>query len=416
VFTLGLALATLPSAHAKTFECDAGNVDCLITAIETANANGQTNTIRLAAGTYALTESYGGTLYDDNGLPVITSTLTIRGAGAATTIIKRDAPFDFPFFFRLLQVAATGSLTLDRLTLREGIVTSAGGGIYNAGTLTLTDCALITNVAYHAHGGGIYNTGTVTLTDCFLTTNSSYGGSGIYNTGTATLINCSLTANLARSSGGGGIFNAGTLTLTNSTLADNTADENISDGGGIFNAGTLTLTNSTLADNTAYSGGGIANAGTLTLTNSTLADNTATVGGGLVNRGTMTLQNAILALNTSASTSSPSDDCFGVVTSRGNNLLGDTTGCSITLQSSDLTGNPGLDAFTDDGTPGNGHFPLLETSRAIDAGNDAACPRADQLGQPRVDIPQVGTSHCDIGAIEFPPQDNRPSIAAQATP
>src|SRR5262249_42946933 len=66
----------------------------------------------------------------------------------------------------------------------------------------------------------------------------------------------------------------------------------------------------------------------------------------------------------------------------------------ITLLSTDLTGDPDLDAFTDDGTPGNGHFPLLFSSRAIDAGNEATCPSTDQLGQPRVGI-------CDIGAIEF---------------
>jgi hypothetical protein len=92
---------------------------------------------------------------------------------------------------------------------------------------------------------------------------------------------------------------------------------------------------------------------------------------------------------------SRSTDCFGPGTSLGNNLLGDLTGCSMTLQSSDLTGHPGLGEFIDDGTPGHGHFPLLAASRAINAGNDAACPPADQLGQPRVD-------RCDIGAIEFP--------------
>ena len=82
--------------------------------------------------------------------------------------------------------------------------------------------------------------------------------------------------------------------------------------------------------------------------------------------------------------------------SLGTNLIGDPTGCTIVLQDSDLTGDPGLGEYTDDGTPGNGHVPLLPDSQAIDAGNDAACPPADQLGQPRV-------GRCDIGAIEFQP-------------
>ena len=162
-----------------------------------------------------------------------------------------------------------------------------------------------------------------------------------------------------------------------------------------------------MAYNTAgvSSGGGIFNyISMLTLTNSTVAYNTAGVlgnGGGIYDiNGSTTLQNTILALNTASNASLPSDDCFGVVTSLGTNLIGDSQGCTIMRPQggSDLTGDPGLDTFTDDGTPGNGHFPLLETSQAIDAGDDDICPDTDQLGQPRVG------QHCDIGAIEFPTQ------------
>jgi hypothetical protein len=87
-------------------------------------------------------------------------------------------------------------------------------------------------------------------------------------------------------------------------------------------------------------------------------------------------------------------DCDGPVTSLGNNLFGELGDCAITLQLGDLTGDSGLDVFTDDGTPGNGHFPLLGASPAIDAGNDAVCPRKDQIGQSR-------RGPCDIGSIAF---------------
>jgi hypothetical protein len=60
-----------------------------------------------------------------------------------------------------------------------------------------------------------------------------------------------------------------------------------------------------------------------------------------------------------------------------------------------------LDDFTDDGTPGNGHMPLLWGSQAIDEGDDDICPPTDQLGQPRV-------GQCDIRAIEFQPSDTTP--------
>ena len=129
-------------------------------------------------------------------------------------------------------------------------------------------------------------------------------------------------------------------------------------------------------------------------------------GGGLANfNGTVILLNTILALNTVDSGSTPGrglgPDCFGVVTSQGNNLIGDMTDCTITLRPSDLTGDPGLDTFMNNGRPGKRHFPLLPTSQAIDAGSDAVCPRRDQLGQRRI-------GSCDIGAIAFRDQDDRP--------
>jgi hypothetical protein len=93
-------------------------------------------------------------------------------------------------------------------------------------------------------------------------------------------------------------------------------------------------------------------------------------------------------------------DCAGSITSLGHNLIGDPTGCTITLQPSDLTGDPGFGPFTDNGQPGNGHFPLLPTSQAIDAGNDDLCPRTDQLGRRRI-------GPCDMGAITFRDRDDR---------
>src|SRR5262249_37019771 len=106
-------------------------------------------------------------------------------------------------------------------------------------------------------------------------------------------------------------------------------------------------------------------------------------------------------------------DCAATGLSLGTNLLGDPTGCLIPLQGSDLTGDPGLDTFTDDGTPGNGHFPLLPTSPAIDAGTTAACPLTDQLGQRRI-------GRCDIGAIRFLDgsdllQEDNPATTPQAS-
>ena len=247
-------------------------------------------------------------------------------------------------------------------------------------------------------------------------------GAGIVNAGTLTITKSTITGNEDGILGaGGGIANGGTLLINDSAITDNGAGGTAGgDGGGILNStgGTAIIANSTIAHNSAGgSGGGIANGGTLTLTNSTIAANHvfSGVGGGIVTGdGRVVLLNTILALNT-AEIPPPfrSPDCSGRLTSLDNNLIGDLTNCTITLQSSDLTGDPGLDAFTDDATPGNGHFPLLPTSQAIDAGNTAVCPSTDQLGQRRI-------GRCDIGAIRFLDnidlqQENDATAATQAT-
>jgi hypothetical protein len=202
----------------------------------------------------------------------------------------------------------------------------------------------------------------------------------------------------------------------NSSISDNTAGEFV--GGGIGNDDQLIMTNSTIANNqAAVQGGGLfigggANVGTAILTNTTIADNHAINGGGIF--GGAVVLNTILARNTDPA---GSPDCQGPVTSLGNNLIGDPTGCDITLLPTDLTGDPGLNAFIDDGIPGHGHIPLLAGSPAINAGDPEVCaedPRlaTDQLGQPRVGV-------CDIGAIEFQAlveDTTPPAITIAATP
>jgi hypothetical protein len=167
--------------------------------------------------------------------------------------------------------------------------------------------------------------------------------------------------------GAGGLFSAGTLTIRNSTVASNGASQ--SAVGGIGVSGQTHVINSTITENGA---GGMPGTGT----------------GGIA--GPVTLQNTILAGNTY---NFQPADCAGAV-SLGNNIIGDLAGCDIDLLPSDRVGNPGLGPYTDDGTPGHGHYPLLSTSQAINAGNPAVCPKTDQLGEKRLGI-------CDIGSIEF---------------
>jgi hypothetical protein len=398
--TFGFYTFAPVEANSSDFFCS--DVTCLIAAMNEANTIGGVNTINLDPGSYTLT-SVNNVQQGANGLPLVTNELTINGVDAATTIIERDSAAPQ---FRIFDVAANGSLTLNGLTVKGGsIVFGVGGGIQNSGTLNVSHSIIERNFALP--GGGIFNSGTLSLTHSILALNTAQGGGALLNVGTGTgvITHVTIFDNLA--TGGGGIENGGTMTIQNSTINSNSADG----AGGISNRGMMEIKNTTVADNFIrfFQGAGVENSGTLKITNSTIADNVAgfpgatavPTGGGIANSaGVLELQNTIVALNTVNSLNpNAAPDCSGTITSLGNNIIGDLKGCDITLAAGDLVTDPGLADFADDGTPGGGHFPLLENSPAIDKGNDEVCSAdpelsTDQLGQSRV-------GPCDIGAVEF---------------
>ncbi len=111
----------------------AGDVTGLIAAINAANAAPDPDIINLADGAYTLTAIDNAT-DGVNGLPVITSPITIHGGNCATITRDTSAPE-----FRLFRVAAGGSLTLSDVTLTNGNSGEgfSGGIVSNSGTLTL---------------------------------------------------------------------------------------------------------------------------------------------------------------------------------------------------------------------------------------------------------------------------------------
>src|SRR4030095_13444064 len=108
--------------HAAEFSC--GNVTCLIAKINEANTNADADTINLDPGTYTLT-SIDNSTNGPNGLPIITSDITINGEDAVTKIIERDPVATF--FFRIFAVAVSGKLTLN------GLAVVGGGGVFPGG-------------------------------------------------------------------------------------------------------------------------------------------------------------------------------------------------------------------------------------------------------------------------------------------
>jgi hypothetical protein len=373
--------------QAAEFMCSGGNVACLVAAIRSANGLAEPSIISLAEGTYTLTAVDNDT-DGPNGLPSVTQTLMIQGTDAQSTIIERmaNAPN-----FRLMHVAPTGALTLQRLTMRRGIapptatftVARGGGILNNGGTVIVHHSRLTGNGARGVRGGGMFNNGGVMI-----------------------LIGSTLAENIASGAdpfasayGAGLATNGGSVTISDSTIVDNQITH-IGAGavadvpGSLIDArpAFVQIVNSTIARNV---GGGVAAAlGQWTIVNSTIAGNDiplcfACGAAGISAGGAVSIQNTIIAENRSV-------DCSGPITSLDHNLIRDPTGCTIALQPHDLTGTPGLGIYTDDGTPGRGHRPLLATSPAIDAGDPAACPPTDQLDRSRRGV-------CDIGAVEFSP-------------
>lgn len=335
-------------------------VNSLREAIICANGTPGADTISVPAGTYTLSLAGANEDATATGDLDITDSLTLNGAGAATTIIDGGA------LDRVFQVGPPGGIVnFNGLTIRNGLTSSGGAGIAipfpSTATVTITNCAISGNTSTGANGGGISNDGTLRIAGSVISDNHAQHGGGLY-----------------------GLY--GTVTVTNSTISGNSATAtylNAPDGiaGGIYVYVPTTLIHVTVANNSANKGGGIYvdSAGSLTIKNTLLADNSAT---------------------------SQGPDCFrpsSTVNSLGYNLLEDAGNCPLTgVTAGNITGvDAVLGLLANNGGPTQTHA-LNNNSPAIDAVPTANCTDAqnqslttDQRGQPRPFGPA-----CDIGAYE----------------
>jgi hypothetical protein len=292
-----------------------------------------------------------------NGPVDITQNLTIEGPGPSALVVSgNNENRDF-------EITGDVTVAISGLTIEDGVAPPGGngGGIDNAGILTLTNDAVSgnitrpgvdgtdgqagTNAVGGGSGGGIENTGTLTLTDDTVSGNATggggNGGSDVKNGGNSG----DDGGDGANGGNGGGIDNSGTLTVTNDTVSDNTTGTggnggdndgksngnggNGGDGGGIYNSGTVSLTDDTVSGNVTGVGGaagfkGHKVSGTVgdggaggglslsqnsqgTVSDSTLAGNKATgtfsAGGGIVNSSEegLVVSNSTLAGNSASS-------------------------------------------------------------------------------------------------------------------
>jgi uncharacterized repeat protein (TIGR01451 family) len=410
-----------------------------------------------ASATYTL-NSVDNVTDGENGLPSVSSTITILGNGA--TVTRGGAAT-----FRIFHMAATGNLTLDNLTVSNGVADdlgtgARGGGIFNRGTLIIQNGSMISHNQATAWGGGFYNTsaGTVeVLSDSQITSNLADFGGGIMTDGDRVTIDASTVSNNTADYGGG-LFNRRTdVTITNSIIDSNIAtisaggiwndstllnvrnstfssNRAATDSGAIYsytNSGlisTVNVENSTFSGNTASNGAAIRNNGIngdvrVFLNNVTIFGNSATMwGGGLCNShdigstATIEYTNSIIAGNNAPT----GPDCYldaapfpGTATSNGNNLF--TTAGNFGGGGPNDCGAAGSDIvvptvpdlylapLANYGGPTETHA-LLFDSPAIDAGNNGTCVAGgDQRGEPRIDRDGSGVATCDIGAYEYAP-------------
>lgn len=163
--------------------------DGFISLREAVLAAGNTTGITLiefsVTGTITLTQAQGPLVLKNS-----TGAMTIQGPGASSLTISGNSAS------QVFTINTGVTALVSGLTISHGFSSSGnGGGISNAGTLTLTNCNFTSDSA--ANGGAIANTGTLTLMSCSLANNkaTAYAGA-VYNSSTLSIDNSTLSGNL----------------------------------------------------------------------------------------------------------------------------------------------------------------------------------------------------------------------------
>ncbi|MFL5327604.1 MAG: choice-of-anchor Q domain-containing protein [Gemmataceae bacterium] len=254
-------------------------------------------TITLAGTQMVLTDASGTTTITGPGMNLV----TINGNNLS----------------RVFQVNSGVTVAMTGMTISGGKNSGDGGGVYNVGTLTLSNSKVSGNTATNI-GGGIYSAGTLTLTGTTWDGNVAYLGAAVQSNGNLTVsgstfsnnkssflggalrlfgsasITSSTLSNNSATNAGGAIINHATTTLSNCTVANNSATDS---GGGIHNFGTLIIGDSTFSNNSSAAGGGICSPGTVTINNTQFTSNKADFGGAIKNDGTITISGSAFNQN-----------------------------------------------------------------------------------------------------------------------
>lgn len=247
----------------------------LQTALDTAAANGENDTIQAAAGTYALSATL-------NFYSTENRTITIAGAGPGFTLLDGGGSR------QILSMTTTESgalMVIEGITFQNGTTAGSGGGLQltsETGGMQFQNCVVsnCTATAGESIGGGaMLNSvsGTVSVRSCEFVLNVSSGNVGGMAIGTESgsvaVSECVFTGNLVNNSGGseyfgdgGGLmvfsYGASHAVISSNNFSGNTASGGSNpDGGGLMtyqsgSGSTLWLEANDFIENTAGLGGG----------------------------------------------------------------------------------------------------------------------------------------------------------------
>ena len=333
-------------------------------------------------------ESLGSSITLNGTQLTIDSDVTIEGAGL--TINANDQS-------RVFKINSGVTASISDMTITGGDVTGVdddGGGIYNAGTLTITDVTITDNDA-DGLGGGIYNHyGTITAQNSIISQNEASEGGGIYGfSGTVTLENgTDVSYNESTSFGGGIRMSSGTINVTDSSaVSNNTA---AGPGGGIVvsSNGIINVTNSEVSNNTATCGGGLYSynntysADRINVTNSVISGNTSSTiygGGGIYSHGSgVNVSGSIVSDNSTTSTGGGITGINAATISIGDSTISDNhstdhgggirlySGCSLTVEDGSIISGNESTSGSGGGIYGSTNSTITFTNSII-AGNTA---------------------------------------------
>ena len=323
-FTVNTTADTFDAVTADDFASDSSGNISLRSAIQETNSIIGEAIIALPAGTYTLTRDGIGEDFSSTGDLDINDHLTIRGAGAGTTIIDGGA------IDRIFDVAPNVTLVLSGVTIQNGAA-EFGAGLRNAGgNVILQDVVITGNVASgsstsESHGGAIFNDqGNILLERVTVTGNSSeQDGGGVYSfNGFIEVNDSSIDGNASSRFGGGLTLNGGSADVIDSTISSNTATD---DGAGIsvFPGSTLTIDSSTISDNvTDDIGGGVYSlSSSVTIIESTVSGNSSGADGG----GLVVEFSSLRLLRSTVHSNSAAGDGGGITVANGSATIAQST-------------------------------------------------------------------------------------------